>query len=117
MVTVDLRKCLYDIRCTNNGNIRTHFDNVRTMREELASLGTILSESDLSAIVLGSLPKLYDQFLSAVTATASVLKQELNPEDLMQTVIDEFDCRSTRPEAHKEKGTDVAFFARGAGNN
>ena len=117
MVTVDLRKCLYDIRCTENGNIRTHLDNVRTMREELASLGTILSESDLSAIVLGSLPKSYDQFLSAVTATASVLKQELNPEDLMQTVIDEFDRRSTRPGAHKEKGTDIAFFAGGAGNN
>jgi hypothetical protein len=31
MITVDLRKRLYDIRCTENGNIRTHFDNIRTM--------------------------------------------------------------------------------------
>lgn len=52
-----------------------------------------------------------------MTATASVLKKELDPEDLMQTVIDEFDRRSTRPGAHKEKGNDVAFFAGGAGNN
>jgi gag-polypeptide of LTR copia-type len=87
------------------------------MQEELASLGTTLSEPDFSAIVLGSLPKSYDQFLSAVTATASVLKQELNPEDLMQTVIDKFNRCSTRPRAHKEKGTDVAFFAGGTGNN
>jgi hypothetical protein len=57
------------------------------MRQELASLGTTLSEPNFSAIVLGSLPKSYDQFLLAVTATASILKQELNPEDLMQTVI------------------------------
>src|SRR5271168_228940 len=117
MITVDLRKRLYDIRCTENGNIRTHFDNIRNMREELASLGTTLSEPDFSAIILGSLPKSYDQFISAVTATASVLKQELKPEDLMQTIIDEFDRRSTRPGAHKEKGTDFAFFAGGAGNN
>ena len=61
------------------------------MREELASLGSILSEEDFSAIISGSLPKTYDQFLSAVTATASVLKQELEPEDLMQTVINEYD--------------------------
>ena len=61
------------------------------MREELASLGTILSEQDFSAIILGSLPKSYDQFLSAVMATASVLKQDLDPEDLMQTIIDEYD--------------------------
>ena len=47
----------------------------------------ILSEPDFPATVLGSLPKSYDQFLSAVTATASVLKQELNPEDLMQTQL------------------------------
>ena len=66
------------------------------MREELASLGTILSEQDFSAIILGSLPKSYDQFLSAVTATASVLKRDLDPEDLMQTIIDEYDQRSTR---------------------
>ena len=116
MITVELRKRLHDIRCTENGNIRTHFDNIRTMREELASLGTILSEPDFSAIVLGSLPKSYDQFLSAVTATASVLKQELNPEDLMQTIIDEYDHRSTRPGAPKEKSPDVAFFAGGTNN-
>ena len=55
------------------------------MREELASLGTKISEQDYSAIILGSLPKSYDYFLSAVTATASVLKRDLDPEDLMQS--------------------------------
>ena len=61
------------------------------MQEELASLGTILT----------------------VTATASVLKQELNPEDLMQTIIDEYDRQSTRSRALKEKGGDIAFYAEG----
>ena len=61
------------------------------MREELASLGTILSEQDFLAIILGSLLKSYDQFLSAITATASVLKRDLDHKDLMQTIIDEYD--------------------------
>ena len=61
------------------------------MREELTSLGMSLGEQDFSAIILGSLPRFYDQFISAVTTTASILKQELNPEDLMQTIIDEYD--------------------------
>ena len=86
------------------------------MQEELASLGTVLSEPDFSAIVLGSLPKSYDQFISAVIATASVLKKDLDPEDLMQTVIDEYDWRSTRSGAPKEKGLDATFFA-GSTNN
>ena len=114
MITVELRKKLQDIRCAENGNIRTHFDNIRSMREELASLGAVLGEEDFSAIILGSLPKTYDQFLSAVTTTASVLKWELDPEDLMQTVIDEYDRRSTRQGTHKERSADAAFFA---GNN
>ena len=50
-----------------------------------------MSEQDFSAMILGSLPKSYGQFISAVTLTASVLKQELNPEDLMQTIIDKYD--------------------------
>ena len=62
------------------------------MQEELVSLGTVLSEQDFSGTILGSLPKTYDQLLSAVTATASVLKQDLDPEDLMQAVINEHDC-------------------------
>ena len=67
---IELRKRLQDTRCTETENIRAHFDNIRTLREELASLGTTLSDPDFTATVLGSLPKSYDQFLSAVTATA-----------------------------------------------
>ena len=62
-----------------------------TLCKELASLGTTLGELDFSAIILGSLPKSYNQFLSTVTATAGVLKKELDSEDLIQAVIDEHD--------------------------
>ena len=113
MITIKLRKCLEDTICAESGNIHTHFDNIQTMREELASLGTNISEQNFSATILGSLPKSYDQFISAITTTASVLKQELNPDDLIQTIINEYDHQSTRPGA-KEKDTDAMFFA---GNN
>ena len=81
------------------------------MQEKLASLGTILSEPDFTAIILGSLPKSYDQFLSAITVTASMLKQDINPDDLMKTIIDEYDWKSTRPGAPKEKNMDTVFYA------
>ena len=113
MITIELWKKLQDTCCIENGNICTHFDNIRTLQEELASLGIIMSEPDFSATVLGLLPKSYNQFLSAVTTTASVLKQELDPEDLMQTIIDEHDQQSTRF-GTKEKNANTAFFA---GNN
>ena len=114
IITIKLWKQLQDTQCGKDGNIWIHFDTIWTMQEELASLGMSLSEQDFSAIILGSLPKSYDQFISAVTATASVLKQELNPKDLMQTIIDEYNRQSTRSWI-KEKNTNAAFFA--GGNN
>ena len=72
----------------------------------------ILSEQDFTTIILGSLSKSYDQFLLAITTTASMLKQELNPDDLMQTIIDEYNQKSTRPGAPKEKNMDTVFYAR-----
>ena len=110
MITVELQKHLQDTRCAEGGNICTHFDNIQMIREELTSLGTNISEQDFLATILGLLPKSYGQFISAITATASVLKQELNPDNLIQTIIDEYHCQSTRPGA-KEKGTDAMFFA------
>jgi len=35
MLMIDLRRRLQDKRCENNGNIRTHFDTLRAMREDL----------------------------------------------------------------------------------
>ena len=75
MITIELRKWLQDTQCGENGNIWIHFNTIWMMREELTSLGMSLGEQDFSAIILGSLPKSYDQFISAVTTTTSVLKQ------------------------------------------
>ena len=117
MFMIELRKHLQDTRCSKNGNICTHFDNLRTMREELASLSNALSNPDFSTTILGSLPKSYDQFLSTVTTTASILKQELNSEDLMQSIIDEYDWHLSRPGAPKERAQDAAFYARGGSSS
>ena len=77
------------------------------------SLGHSLSEEDFSATILESLPRSYDQFLLAITATASILKQELEPKDLMQAIINKYDRQSTQSRNQKDKGSDAAFYAGG----
>jgi len=111
MFTIDLRKRLQEERCEENGNIRAHFDTMRTMREDLAALGDSISNSDFTAMLHGSLPKAYDSYLSAVTATISVLQKELDAEALMLSVIDEFDRRTVKTRQSKDKGKDAAFYA------
>ncbi|KAI0341106.1 hypothetical protein BDW22DRAFT_1308856, partial [Trametopsis cervina] len=82
---------LQDERCGERGDVRAHFDKLRTMTEDLAAMGHPPDDNDLYAIVLGSLPSSYDTYTSAITATSAVLGRTLTAEDLMKTVEEEYD--------------------------
>lgn len=109
MVSVDLRRCLQDERANEKDDLRVHFDTLRMMRENLSAMGHPPSDDDFYAIILGSLPSSYDPYISAVTATSSVLGKTLGADDLMLTLTEEYECR-----ALKSKGArgakDVAFW-------
>ena len=108
MVSVDLRRRLQQQRCADKGDVRSHFGTLRTMREDLSSMGHPPSEDDFYAIVIGSLPPVYDPFISALNATSSVLGTFLTPDDLMQTISNEYDRRNLGRTSKKEEN--VAFY-------
>jgi len=87
MVSVDLRRRLQQERCADKGDVRSHFAKLRTMREDLASMGSPPGEDEFYAIILGSLPSSYDPYISALNATSSVLGSVLSSDDLMQTMM------------------------------
>ena len=62
-------------------------------------------------MLLGSLPRSYNSYLSAVTTALSVLGTKLTPDALMLSIIDEFDRRTVKSRQSKDKGKDVAFHA------
>ena len=67
MVSVDLRRRLQQERCADKGDVRSHFAKLRTMREDLASMGSPPGEDEFYAIILGSLPSSYDPYISPLT--------------------------------------------------
>ena len=96
-------------------NICTHFDNLHNMHKELTALSKSIPDRDFAAIILGSLPKSYDTYLSAITATLSILGKEVDPDALILSIIDEYDCHSMKNHQMKDKGkSDAAFFAGGS---
>ena len=113
--TIDLQRRLQDVCCKDNRNVHTHFDNLRNMREELTALSESIPDRDFTAIILGSLPKSYDTYLSTITATLSILGKEVDPDALILSIIDEYDHRSVKNRQTKDKGKlDAAFFAGGS---
>ena len=78
------------------------------MREDLASRGHPPSDDDMYAIALGSLPPSYDSYISAVSATSSVLGTTISADSLMTTITDEYDHRLLNLKGAK-KEDNVAF--------
>src|ERR1700678_2808965 len=78
MVSIDFRQRLQELKCPNKGSIIDHFATLCMMREDLASMGELLTENNYYAIIMGSLPLSYDPYLSALNATSSVLERHLS---------------------------------------
>ena len=113
MVSIDLRRRLQELRCTDKGSIVDHFSTLRTMREDLASMGESLSENDFYAIIMGSLPPSYDPYLSALNGTSSVLGTHLSADDLMLSITEEYERRAFKSKGGK-KDDNAAFYSSDA---
>jgi len=82
LVQVDLRRRLQETRCEEGRDVRDHFTELMTMREQLAGMGAAIDERDFYAIVLGSLPESYRPLLSAISATARITQKTLTTYEL-----------------------------------
>ncbi|THG92840.1 hypothetical protein EW026_g8205, partial [Hermanssonia centrifuga] len=111
MVSVDLQRRLQDTRCAEKDDLRTHFLKLRDIRKSLSAMGHPPSEDDFYAIILGSLPASFDPFISAITATTSVLGTTLSAEDLMLTLSNEYDRRAIKSKGGRkdDSSADAAF--------
>jgi hypothetical protein len=58
---------------------------------------------------MGSLPASFNPYISAVNATSSVLGKHLSADDLMLTIIEEYECRNLKNKSNK-KNENVAFY-------
>ena len=79
------------------------------MCEDLAVMGHAPTDDDFYAIMLGSLPSSYEPFISTLNATSTVIGTFLSPDDLMQTLTEEYDRRVLNKGGKKEEN--VAFHA------
>ena len=73
------------------------------MQEDLASMGHPLSDNDMYVIALGSLPPSYDSYISAVSATSSVLGTTISTDSLMTTITNKYDRRLLNSKGSKKE--------------
>ena len=70
-------------------------------------------DNDFSAMLIRLIPHSYNNYLSTITATLSVLKEELNPDALMVSILNKFDWCTVTSCQTKDKGKDATLYAGG----
>jgi len=61
------------------------------MQEQLIEMGSRLTDIDLTTIILGSLPKSYRPLINAMTMSATHAKITLEPAQVIESLLDEFE--------------------------
>ena len=112
VVAIELQQKLQDQWCADKGDLRVHFDKMITLREELASLGHLISTDDFASMILSSVPMSYESTLLAMTASAKVSGQDLPPGIIMSTLLNSYNLRQAKlPKKSTSGNNNTAYSA------
>ena len=109
---VMLRRKLYSMRMEGKSAV-DHINTLRTVNDNLQSLGDALLEKDLVMILLSSLPEEYNNL---ITTLETLKDEQLTWEYVRDRVLAEFERRKSF-EQSKVKSDDNALFSGAAGSS
>ena len=110
MIVVDLRRQIQSLKCGEDDNVRTHFDNIANLREQLAAMGKTIPDDEYTSIVLGSIPSTFEAVITSMSTTAALMHVPLTSDIATSLIIDEYDRRVLRAGKQTE-GQDEALTA------
>src|SRR6266581_603348 len=108
-LATDLMRRFRNTRCGENDSVRTHFEHMANVREQLAAMGKAISDDDYTDILLTSLPHSYDQSCTSISNSTRVSGQPLTADDLEAMILAEFTQREIKKQKSNTK--DEAFAA------
>ena len=109
MIVADLHRQIQTLRCGEDDNVRTHFEAMANLREQLAAMGTTIPDEEYTSVLLSSIPRSYDGNTSAMSTTVALTNARLTSSTVVKLLTDEYDRRTLR--AGKQDGNDEALTA------
>jgi hypothetical protein len=96
--------------------VKSHLDELMKMYAQLEGMGTGIFDEELVMIILGSLPKSYWPFISTISMSAKMSKTPLEPTNIVETLIEEYDHLMIDENKSKNAETTMAANKKGKGN-
>jgi hypothetical protein len=69
--------------------MKSHLNGMTWLHDELVGMGVTISDEDYSTILLTSLPSSYHVVMSSIIHSTSLLKTQVEPNDIMRIVLEE----------------------------
>jgi len=118
VVAIELCRKLQGVHCGEKADVRAHFSKMELMWQELASLGQLISDSDYTTILLGSLPSTYNSTISSLCISAKMNYQTITPQIVKSSIIDDYDTRhaKSRKPSNTTANDDVTYSVQSKKN-
>jgi len=107
---------MQSVKCGDSEDVCTHFEKLANTREQLASMGVSLSDTEYTNFLIGSLPTVYDSTISSITTAVKLTKKPINSDDIIILVTDEYNQRNLKSRAKSKKDEKDAAFHAGGGS-
>ena len=91
-----LERKLFNKRCGDDDDVRSHFKELLDLREELAGLRKDLSDNEISYILITSLPDSYDDLIVNLEIVAKLTQNDFDPFHVMRCISDFYDRHMLR---------------------
>ena len=91
---VDLGQRFQSTRCSETENIREHFNRLADLRDQLTSMGKVVTDAEYAAVLMGSLPPSYAGTLGSIAAAAELSQTAATSSIVIKLATDEYDRRT-----------------------
>lgn len=93
-----LERRLFNKRCGDDEDVRSHFEKLLDLREELAGLGRLFSDNEFSYILITSFPTSYtgNACISTLEVVAELTRNDLDPFNVFRAITGFYDRRVLR---------------------
>src|SRR5712672_1931219 len=106
LAVVQLTNRFQSTKCGEDDNVRTHYELLADLREQLAAMGKTITDREYAGTLMGSLPPSYESVLSTISSSCFINQQALTSAMVLKLVLESFDCRQA---ANASKAEDEAF--------
>jgi hypothetical protein len=107
---VELVRRFRNKKCGEKESVRTHFQELSALREQLVALGKTIDDEDYTDTLLASLPSSYDHEIASINASSKMGSKQLTPGMVIELFTDEYE-RRTRNQTNKSNTQEEAFSA------